>query len=177
MAEIKLKGNLIHTSGELPKVGVKIPDFRLTRPDLSDVTLQDFAGRKLILNIFPSIDTGICAMSVRKFNADAASLPNTVVVCVSKDTPFALKRFCGAEGIENVVVTSSLRDDSFGTAYGLKITEGGMAGLLSRCVIVTDENGIVKYSEQVPEIVKEPDYEAALSAARWPDSGLGGILI
>ncbi len=164
MATITLKGNPIHTVGDLPKVGSKAPDFRLTKADLSDVTLKDFAGKKVILNIFPSIDTGICATSVRKFNVDAVKLPNTVVVGVSRDLPFALNRFCGAEGIDKVVTTSSLRDDSFEIQYGVKIADGPMAGLLSRAVVVLDENGIVKYVEQVPEIVQEPDYEAALKA-------------
>jgi len=155
MAVITLKGNPIHTSGDLPKVGSKAPDFRLTKADLSDVTLKDFAGKKIILNIFPSIDTGICATSVRKFNVDAVQLPNTVVIGVSKDLPFALNRFCGAEGIDKVVTTSSLRDNSFETSYGLAIVDGPMAGLLSRSVV-----------EQVPEIVQEPNYEAALNAVK-----------
>jgi thiol peroxidase len=166
MATITLQGNPIHTVGDLPKVGSKAPDFRLTKSDMSDVSLKDFAGKKVILNIFPSIDTGICATSVRKFNVDATKLPNTVVVGVSKDLPFALKRFCGAEGIDQVVTTSALRDDSFGVAYGVKVVDGPMAGLLSRAVVVLDESGIVKYVEQVPEIVQEPDYEAALKAVR-----------
>src|ERR1700748_3883711 len=121
MATITLQGKPIHTVGDLPKVGSKAPDFKLTKADMSDVTLKDFAGKKIVLNIYPSIDTGICAMSVRKFNQDASNLPNTVVVGVSKDLPFALKRFCGAEGIDKVVTTSSLRDDSFGHDYGVSI--------------------------------------------------------
>jgi thiol peroxidase len=164
MATITLKGNPIHTLGELPKVGSKAPDFRLTKADLSDVSLKDFSGKKVILNIFPSIDTGICATSVRKFNVDAVALPNTVVIGVSKDLPFALNRFCGAEGIDKVVTTSSLRDDAFETVFGVKIVDGPMAGLLSRAVVVLDENGVVKYTEQVPEIVQEPDYATALKA-------------
>lgn len=166
MAEIKLKGNVIHTAGNLPAVGSKAPDFTVAKSDLSNVSLKDFAGKKVVLNIFPSIDTGVCAMSVRKFNADAAGLPNTVVLGISKDLPFALKRFCGAEGIENVVTTSVFRDDSFPKAYGVTIVDGGMAGLLSRSVVVIDENGVVKHTEQVDETTSEPDYEAALAAAK-----------
>jgi thiol peroxidase len=167
MADITLKGNPIHTVGNLPAVGSKAPDFKLTRENLSDVSLKDFAGKKIILNIFPSIDTGVCAMSVRKFNAEASELPGVVVVGVSKDTPFALKRFCGAEGIDKVVTTSSLRPDStFGKDYGVTITDSGMAGLLSRSVVVIGEDGTVKYTEQVPETTSEPDYAAALKAVK-----------
>jgi thiol peroxidase len=167
MATIALKGNPIHTIGTLPAVGSKAPDFKLTKSDMSDVTLADFAGKKVILNIFPSIDTGTCAMSVRKFNAEASELPNTVVVGVSKDLPFALKRFCGAEGIDKVVTTSSLRPDSnFGKDYGVTITDSGMAGVFSRSVVVIDEKGNVAYTEQVPETVDEPDYAKALAAVK-----------
>jgi thiol peroxidase len=166
MADIKLKGNTIHTAGSLPAVGSKAPDFKATKADLSDVSLKDFAGKKVILNIFPSIDTGVCAASVRKFNVEAAKLDNTVVIGVSKDLPFALKRFCAAEGIENVVTTSTFRDDSFAKAYGVTILDSGMAGLLSRSVVVIDENGVVKYTEQVEETTTEPNYEAALAAVK-----------
>lgn len=166
MAQIKFKGNPINTAGSLPAVGSKAPDFKLTKTDLSDVGLKDFAGKKVILNIFPSIDTGVCATSVRKFNQEAANLPNAVVVGVSKDLPFAHKRFCGAEGINNVVTTSDLRDGSFAKAYGVTMTEGPLAGLLSRSVVVIDEKGVVKYTEQVPEITQEPDYAKALAAAK-----------
>ena len=166
MAKITLKGNPINTAGTLPAVGAKAPDFKLTKNDLSDVSLKDFQGKKVVLNIFPSIDTGVCATSVRKFNQEAAGLPNTVVVGVSRDLPFALKRFCGAEGINNVVTTSALRDDSFGKAYGVTIADGPMEGLLSRSIVVLDENGVVKYTEQVPEIAQEPDYAKALAALK-----------
>ena len=165
MARITLKGNPINTSGNLPGIGSKAPDFKLTKGDLSDTTLKDYAGKKVILNIFPSIDTGVCATSVRKFNAEAAKLPNAVVVCVSADLPFAQKRFCGAEGIDKVVMGSELRDKKFGEAYGVRITDGPLAGLLARSVVVVDETGNVKYTEQVPEIAQEPNYDAALAAA------------
>ncbi len=166
MAQITLKGNSINTIGELPSVGSQAPDFKLTKSDLSDITLKDFAGKKVILNIFPSIDTGICSMSVRKFNQEASELVNTVVIGVSKDTPFALKRFCGAEGIEKVITTSSLRDNSFDKQYGVTIAESGMAGLLSRAIVIVDGSGKVIYTEQVPEITQEPNYVAALAAVK-----------
>lgn len=166
MAKITLKGNPITTSGTLPAVGSQAPDFKLTKNDLSDVSLKDFQGKKMVLNIFPSIDTGVCATSVRKFNQEASKLPDTVVVGVSRDLPFALKRFCGAEGITNVVTTSALRDDSFGKTYGVTITDGPMAGLLSRAILVVDDKGKVVYSEQVPEITQEPNYANALAAVR-----------
>jgi thiol peroxidase len=166
MAKITFKGNPINTVGTLPAVGSKAPDFKLTKTDLADVSLKDFAGKKVILNIFPSIDTGVCATSVRKFNAEAATLPNTVVVGVSKDLPFAHKRFCGAEGINGVVTTSDLREGSFGKSYGVTMTEGPLAGLLSRSIVVLDEKGTVTYTEQVPEITQEPDYAKALAAVK-----------
>ena len=166
MTQIKLKGNPINTSGSLPKLGSQAPDFRLTKADLADVTLKEFVGKKVVLNIYPSIDTGICAMSVRKFNQQASDMDNTVVIGVSKDLPFALKRFCGAEGIEKVITTSSLRDDKFGAAYGVRIMEGGMEGLMSRAVVILDETGKVIYTEQVPEITQEPDYAAAILALK-----------
>jgi thiol peroxidase len=166
MADIKLKGNTIHTAGTLPAVGSKAPEFKVTKADLSDVSLKEFLGQKVILNIFPSIDTGVCAMSVRKFNAEASELPNTVVLGVSKDLPWALKRFCGAEGIDKVITTSSLRDDSFENGYGVTIIDGPMAGVFSRSIVVIDEKGIVRYTEQVPETTQEPDYEKALAAAK-----------
>jgi thiol peroxidase len=166
MADIKFKGNPIHSVGTLPAVGSKAPDFKLTKTDLSDVSLKDFAGKKVILNIFPSIDTGVCATSVRKFNTEAAGLANTVVVGVSKDLPFAHKRFCGAENITGVVTTSDLREGSFGKAYGVTMTDGPLAGLFSRSIVVLDEQGSVKYVEQVPEITQEPDYAKALAAVK-----------
>jgi thiol peroxidase len=166
MAEIKFRGNPIHTAGTLPAVGSKAPDFKLTKTDLGDVSLKDFAGKTVVLNIFPSIDTGVCATSVKKFNEQAAALPNAVVVGVSRDLPFAHKRFCGAEGIEKVVTTSTLRDDSFAKAYGVTMTDGPLAGLLSRAVVVIDGQGKVVYTEQVPEITQEPDYPKAVEAAK-----------
>jgi thiol peroxidase len=164
MATITLGGNPIHTNGELPKTGSKAPDFKLVRTDLSMATLADFAGLKVVLNIFPSIDTGTCATSVRTFNAKASTLANTKVLCISRDLPFAQKRFCGAEGLENVINLSDFNTGSFGKDYGLEITDSVLAGLHSRVVIVLDENGVVKYTEQVPEIADEPNYENALAA-------------
>jgi thiol peroxidase len=164
MAIITLKGNPIHTCGELPKVGSKAPDFVLTKTDLTDVSLKDFAGKRIVLNIFLSIDTSVCATSVRKFNAEAGNLKNTVVLCVSLDLPFAHGRFCGAEGLNNVIAVSELRNRAFGEAYGVRIIDGSHAGLLSRAVVIIDENGKVIYTEQVPEIAQEPNYAAALKA-------------
>lgn len=164
MASITLGGNPINTSGELPKVGSNAPQFELVKNDLSIATLADFAGSKLVLNIFPSIDTGTCATSVRTFNAKASALNNTKVLCISRDLPFAQKRFCGAEGLENVTNLSDFKTGNFGKAYGLEIVDGPLAGLHSRVVIVLDENGNVTHAEQVPEIADEPNYEAALAA-------------
>ena len=166
MATIALKGNPIHTIGLLPEVGTKAPDFLLTKTDLSDISLSGFPGKKIIVNIFPSLDTGVCATSVRKFNAEAVKHPDTVVLCVSKDLPFAHARFCVAEGLTNVVPASELRNHNFGDYYGVLIIDGPMAGLFSRAVVVLDETGIVIYSEQVPDIVQEPDYEAALASLK-----------
>lgn len=164
MASITLGGNPINTNGSLPQVGSKATDFQLIKNDLSVATLADFAGSKLVLNIFPSIDTGTCATSVRTFNAKASALENTKVLCISRDLPFAQKRFCGAEGLENVVNLSDFKEGSFGKNYGLEIVDGPLAGLHSRVVIVLDENGIVKHAEQVAEIADEPNYEAALAS-------------
>jgi thiol peroxidase len=164
MASITLGGNPINTNGELPKVGAKAPSFNMTKNDLSIATLKDFEGSKLVLNIFPSIDTATCATSVRKFNEQASQLSNTKVLCISRDLPFAQKRFCVAEGLENVINLSDFKDGSFGKNYGLEITDSVLAGLHSRVVIVIDETGNVLYSEQVPEIADEPNYEAALAA-------------
>ncbi|MGV7105711.1 thiol peroxidase [Flavobacterium sp. U410] len=164
MATITLGGNPIHTNGELPKIGSKLADFSLIKSDLSVVTLADFAGSKLVLNIFPSVDTGTCATSVRQFNAKASTLENTKVLCISRDLPFAQKRFCGAEGLDNVITLSDFKDGSFGKTNGLEIIDGPLAGLNSRVVIVVDENGIVKYTEQVSEVANEPNYENALAA-------------
>jgi len=164
MAAITLKGNTIHTSGNLANNGDKAPDFNLTANDLSIKTLADFSGKKVILNIFPSIDTGTCAASVRNFNKVAATLTNTVVLCISRDLPFAQARFCGAEGIENVLTLSDFATGGFGKDYGLEIIDGPLAHLHARAIVVLDENGTVIYSEQVPEIVDEPNYENALKA-------------
>ncbi|GEC78633.1 thiol peroxidase [Flavobacterium aquatile] len=164
MASITLGGNPINTNGELPKVGSKAPQFQLLKTDLSEVTLADFAGSKLVLNIFPSVDTGTCAASVRHFNESASKLENTKVLCISRDLPFAQKRFCGAEGLENVVNLSDFKSGSFGKDYGLEMTDGALNALHSRVVIVIDENGVVKYTEQVAEIADEPNYEAALAS-------------
>ena len=166
MAQITLKGNAINTLGNLPPVGSAAPDFILTKTDLSDVSLKDFAGQQIVLNIFPSLDTGVCAASVRHFNEDAGKMTNTTVLCVSKDLPFAMGRFCGAEGLDDVVPASVLRTDSFGKDYNVVIVDGPMAGLLSRAVVILDESGKVIYTEQVPEIVQEPDYEKALAALK-----------
>jgi thiol peroxidase len=166
MAEIKFKGNPVHTQGQLPEVGSSAPDFKLTNTDLGEVTLNQLNGKRVVLNIFPSVDTGICAMSVRRFNELASSMDNTAVVNVSKDLPFAHKRFCGAEGIENVVSTSSFRDPEFSSRYGVDMVDGPLAGLMSRAVVVLDENGNVKYTEQVPDITQEPDYDSALNALK-----------
>jgi thiol peroxidase len=164
MATVTLGGNPIHTNGELPKTGSKAPDFNLVKTDLSMATLADFAGSKVVLNIFPSIDTGTCATSVRTFNAKASTLANTKVLCISRDLPFAQKRFCGAEGLENVINLSDFNTGNFGKDYGLEITDSVLAGLHSRVVIVLDENGMIKYAEQVTEIADEPNYESALAA-------------
>ncbi|MGZ9675917.1 thiol peroxidase [Flavobacterium sp. GNP001] len=163
MASITLGGNPINTSGELPAVGSKLSDFKLVATDLSVASLTSFEGKKLVLNIFPSIDTGTCAASVRKFNESAANLDNTVVLCVSRDLPFAQKRFCGAEGLENVVNLSDFASGEFGKKNGLEITDGPLAGLHSRVIIVTDANGVITHTEQVAEIADEPNYEAALA--------------
>ena len=166
MAQITLKGNPIHTLGDLPKTGTKAPDFKLVKSDLSDLSLKDLAGKKIILNIFPSLDTSVCATSVRQFNAKAEKLTNTVIVCVSKDLPFAHNRFCATEGLKNVVSASEFRDHNFSDAYKLRIIDGPLSGLHSRAIVVIDETGTITYTEQVPEIAKEPDYDAALQAIR-----------
>ena len=166
MASVTLKGNPLQTSGELPAVGSKAPDFSLTAGDLSTKTLQDFAGTKLVLNIFPSIDTGTCAASVRQFNKEAGELENTKVLCISRDLPFAQGRFCGAEGLNNVVNLSDYKTGSFGKDYGLIFTNGPLDALLSRCVIVLDETGKILYTEQVSETVNEPNYDKALEALK-----------
>lgn len=163
MAAITIGGNPIHTNGDLPKTGSQAIDFKLVQTDLSETSLNDFNGSRLVLNIFPSVDTGTCATSIRKFNEKASQLDNTKVLCISRDLPFAQKRFCGAEGLENVINLSDFKDGAFGKAYGLEITDGPFAGLHSRVVIVLDETGKVLYSEQVGEIANEPNYDAALA--------------
>jgi len=166
MASVTLKGNPIHTMGDLPKVGDQAPDFSLANLDLSNSTLEDFKGQRVILNIFHSIDTGTCAASVREFNKVASELDNTKVLCISKDLPFAMGRFCGAEGIENVVMLSGFRNNSFGKAYNLLFTDGPVEGLFSRSIIVLDEDHKVIYTEQVQEVVEEPNYDNALNALK-----------
>jgi len=163
MATVNLRGNPIHTSGELPEVGSQAPDFTVTGGDLSDVTLDQFAGKQLILNIYPSVDTPTCAASTRAFNERAGGRDDAAVLCVSQDLPFAFGRFCGAEGIENVKTGSVFRS-SFLDDYGVKITDGPLRGLAARAVVVVDGDGKVKYTQLVPEIGQEPDYEAALAA-------------
>lgn len=162
MAKLTLHGNNIESIGELPKVGSKASKFSLVKNDLSKVKLKDYKGTKLVLNIFPSIDTGTCAASVREFNKKAASLENTKVLCISRDLPFAQARFCGAEGIENVETLSDFNRGRFGKKYGLTIKNGPLANLFSRAIVVLDENHKVIYTEQVSEIVDEPNYVKAL---------------
>jgi len=164
VATITLKGNPIHTVGELPRPGSKAPDFRLTRGDLSDVTLADFAGKRKLLNIVPSLDTGVCAASARRFNLEASKVHGAVLLTISRDLPFAQKRFCEAEGIDGVVMLSELRDAKFGQDYGARIIDGPLASLLSRAVVVLDAQDRVVYVEQVPEIGQEPAYDKALAA-------------
>lgn len=166
MAKITLRGNNINTIGELPSLESKAPDFKLTKIDLSDVSLNDFRAKKVILNIFPSVDTPTCSASVRKFNEEMSKVDNTVVLCISKDLPFALKRFCAAEGLDSVIPLSEMRDLNFSEDYGVRITEGPMAGLMSRAVVILNEFGEVIYTEQVPEIAQEPDYQKAISALK-----------
>jgi thioredoxin-dependent peroxiredoxin len=158
MATITFKGNPIQTIGNLPALGTKAPDFLLTGSDLNDVKLGNYAGKRIVMNIFPSVDTGVCASSVRRFNVEIEKLKNTVVLCISADLPFALNRFCGAEGLKNVVTLSELRNCDFGDNYGVRMVDGPLAGLLSRAVVVVDETGKVIYTEQVPEIAQEPEY-------------------
>ncbi len=162
MARITLKGNPIHTSGELPALGSQAKEFDLVKQDLSAATLASFSGKKKILNVFPSIDTSVCAASVKKFFERAKSKPNLVVLNISADLPFAAKRFCGSEGVETAITLSTFRS-RFADDYGLKITDGPLTGLCSRAVIVLDENNRVLHTEQVPEIGQEPDYDRALA--------------
>ncbi|MGY0392626.1 thiol peroxidase [Bizionia sp. KMM 8389] len=164
MATVTLNGNKLETLGNLPEPGTKAPNFKLTATDLGSKTLEDFAGKKLVLNIFPSVDTGTCAASVRQFNQEASELENTNVLCISRDLPFALGRFCAAEGLENVVSLSDFKDHSFGKNYGVTFTSGSLEGLLSRSVVVVNESGQVIHAEQVQETADEPNYKAALEA-------------
>tara|TARA_R110002072_G_scaffold85317_13_gene193444 strand:+ start:4915 stop:5415 length:501 start_codon:yes stop_codon:yes gene_type:complete len=166
MASITLGGTPTNTIGELPTTGSKAQDFSLKAADLSNKSLSDYAGSNLILNIFPSVDTGVCATSVRTFNKSAASLENTKVLCISRDLPFAQARFCGAEGIENVEMLSDFVDGSFGKKYGVEIIDGAFANLHSRAIVVINSNGEVVYTEQVPEVGQEPNYEAALASIK-----------
>jgi thiol peroxidase len=164
MATVTLQGSKANTNGTLPQVNSKAPDFKLVATDLSVKSLSDYKGKKLILNIFPSVDTGTCATSVRNFNKEAAELDNTKVLCISRDLPFAQGRFCGAEGIENVEMLSDFVSGDFGKNYGLEFVDGPLNGLHSRCIVVINENGEITHTEQVPEIVDEPNYDEALKA-------------
>lgn len=166
MAQVTLKGNPIHTNGDLPAVGSKAPDFKLTNGDLQDVGLAAFKGKKKILNIVPSLDTAVCATSTRKFNESGGKLPNTVVLVISADLPFASKRFCTTEGLQNVTTLSLMRDKLFAKDYGVLLQDGPLAGICARAVVVVDENDKVVYRQLVPEIGQEPDYDKALAAAK-----------
>ncbi len=166
METVYFAGNACHTSGTVPAAGDVAPGFSLVSKDLKDVTMADFEGQRIVLNVFPSLDTPVCAASVHRFNKEAASLPNTTVVCVSMDLPFAEARFCAANGIDDCVVTSAFRSPEFGEKYGLQLVDGPLKGLLARAVIVIDENHRVIYRELVEDITHEPDYEAALSVLK-----------
>lgn len=166
MAKIFLKGNEIHTNGELPKIGDVAPDFKGVKGDLSELSLSELKGKRVVLNIFPSLDTSVCATSVRNFNKKAAELSNTVILAVSKDLPFAQGRFCTAEGIDKVIPLSMFRCSCLEDKYGVLITDGPLKGLLARAVVVIDENGKVVYEELVPEITTEPNYEAAIASLK-----------
>lgn len=167
MATVTFKNDItVNTSGQLPAVGSVAPEFALVKNDLSEVSLKDLKGKTVILNIFPSLDTGTCAASVRRFNKEAAALPNTVILAVSADLPFAAGRFCSAEGIDNVVPASVFRNASFAKDYGVLMLDGPLKGLLARSVVVIDTNGKVVYTELVPEITNEPNYQPALAAAK-----------
>ncbi|NJN43251.1 MAG: thiol peroxidase [Flammeovirgaceae bacterium] len=164
MAQTKLGDNVVNTNGDLPKVGTKLSAFTLVNTDRQEVNSSEYSGKKIVLNIFPSIDTGICSASVREFNKRAASFSNTVVLCISKDLPFAHKRFCGAEGIDKVVSLSDYRAQGFAKSYGVEMIDGNMKGLFARVVIVADESGTIKHVELVPAIGQEPNYDAAVKA-------------
>jgi thioredoxin-dependent peroxiredoxin len=164
MAQTKLGESVVNTTGNLPSIGSTAADFTLTGNDLKEVELKNFAGKNVILNIFPSIDTSVCATSVREFNKRAASLADTVVLCISEDLPFAMKRFCGAEGIDKVVTLTGFRNPAFGKNYGVELIDGGFKGLFARAIVVIGKDGKVKHTELVPQIGQEPNYDAALSA-------------
>lgn len=164
MAQVKLGNDTVNTNGSLPAVGSKAPEFVLTGNDMKDVHSKTYAGQNIVLNIFPSIDTKVCASSVREFNSRVSSLSNTVVLCVSKDLPWAMRRFCGAEGIDKVTTLSDFRDYGFTNSYGIKMIDGGMAGVFARAIVIIGTDGKVKYTELVPAIGQPPDYEAALKA-------------
>jgi thiol peroxidase len=166
MSQVTFKGNPIQTAADLPEIGSSAPDFTVVKTDLSSISLSELKGRKVVLNIFPSIDTPVCAASVRRFNEEAAKHGGATVLCISRDLPFAHKRFCAAEGIDNVIAGSEYRDSSFSNAYGVLIQDAPLAGLFSRAVVVIDEQGTVVYTEQVPEIGQEPDYDRALAAIK-----------
>lgn len=166
MTTVTLKGNTIHLGGQFPQTGSQAKDFTLVKSDLSELSLNSLKGKKVVLNIFPSLDTAVCAMSVRKFNELAAKMSNTVVLAVSKDLPFAHARFCTTEGIENVTGLSAFRNSSFGEDYGVSMTDGPLAGLFARAVVIIDEDGKIQYTELVPEITQEPDYEKALKSIK-----------
>jgi thioredoxin-dependent peroxiredoxin len=166
MAQVTFKGTPVQTAGSLPQIGAMAPDFKVVKTDLSPLSLSEFKGKKVVLNIFPSIDTPVCATSVRKFNSEADKLGNAVVLCISRDLPFAQKRFCGAEGLNNVLMGSEFRDANFSEAYGVRIADGPLAGLLSRAIVIVDEAGKIAYTEQVADIAQEPDYGKALAAIK-----------
>lgn len=166
MAQITLQGNKINTNGTLPVVGSKAPDFNLVKTDLSETSLKDYKGKRIVLNIFPSLDTAVCATSVRKFNAEVSKLANTVVLCISKDLPFAHSRFCTTEGLKDVIPASEFRNNAFSDAYKVRLIDGPLAGLLSRAVVVINEVGNIVYTEQVPEITQEPDYDSAVKSLK-----------
>lgn len=165
MSKITLGGNPANTTGQLPTVGSHAPDFTLTATaDMSEVSIKNYAGKNIVMNIFPSVDTGVCATSVRKFNAEASKLTNTVVLCISKDLPFAMNRFCGAEGLSNVVTLSDYRNKGFSKTYGVEILDGAFEALDARAIVVVGTDGKVKHTELVPEIGQEPNYELAIKA-------------
>jgi thiol peroxidase len=164
MSQTKLGPNSANTGGELPNVGSSAPDFVLTSTDMKDVSMKDFAGKNVVLNIFPSVDTGVCATSVREFNKRVAAIDNTVILCIAKDLPFAMKRFCGAEGIDKAITLSDFRSRGFGKAYGVELLDSAFAGLFARAVVVVNTTGKVTYNQLVPQIGEEPNYEAALKA-------------